>query len=314
MARVFKFSWSWDEEIEMVKASTSRLVAKSGIASEDVMSEASREVKSSSCKEVVKSKFVGEVAAKEVISHRKDDRDLVTKSGIVGGEGMSGISVDVAMSSSSKAVGKSELAREVASKEMVSRREMEREMARSGTSRSVAKFGSGVGKEGMSVTSKEVVMSSSSKEMDKSKFQIDSVALAETVVKEKQPEELDKADTNYNDENGNGLDDTFDWGEFEPPILSRRLKKRDFFGPKKRNSFICGDCGEKFATEVSRDMHLLVQHKKYTEDSDGDNDVEVAAKEVSDSLRRDRKVSAYSALLKNLLISNGFTAIGINLN
>ena len=77
----------------MVKASTSRLVAKSGIASEDVMSEASREVKSSSCKEVVKSEFVGEVAAKEVISHRKDDRDLVTKSGIVRVEGMSGISV-----------------------------------------------------------------------------------------------------------------------------------------------------------------------------------------------------------------------------
>ena len=39
-------------------------------------------------------------------------------------------------------------------------------------------------------------------------------------------------------------------------------------------------------------MHLLVQHKKYTEGSDGDNDVEVATKEVSDSLRRDRKVSA----------------------
>ena len=64
-----------------------------------------------------------------------------------------------------------------------------------------------------------------------------------------------------------------------------------FLAPK-RDSFVCEDCGEKFATEVSRDLHLLVQHKKYTEGSDGDTDVEVAAKEVSDSLRRDRKVSA----------------------
>ena len=74
-------------------------------------------------------------------------------------------------------------------------------------------------------------MSSSSKAGGKSKLARE---VAETVVKEKQPGEPDEADTNYNDENGNGLDDTFDWGEFEPPIPSRRLKKRNVFGPKKR--------------------------------------------------------------------------------
>ena len=68
--------------------------------------------------------------------------------------------------------------------------------------------------------------------------------------------------------NNVGLDDSFDWGEFEPPITTKRQ-----LGTTKRDSYICGDCGEQFALEVSRDMHLLVIHKKHTDASDSDDDV-----------------------------------------
>ena len=68
--------------------------------------------------------------------------------------------------------------------------------------------------------------------------------------------------------NNEGLDDSFDWGEFEPPITTKRQ-----LGTTKRDSYICGDCGEQFALEVSRDMHLLVIHKKHTDASDSDDDV-----------------------------------------
>ena len=42
--------------------------------------------------------------------------------------------------------------------------------------------------------------------------------------------------------NKEGLDDSFDWGEFEPPITTKRQ-----LGTTKRDSYICG---EQFALEV----------------------------------------------------------------
>ena len=67
--------------------------------------------------------------------------------------------------------------------------------------------------------------------------------------------------------------DSFDWGEFEPPTHYRKpkpLKKQDFFASGRKASYHCEDCGESFAMEPTKDLHKITAHGEATED-DADN-------------------------------------------
>ena len=69
-------------------------------------------------------------------------------------------------------------------------------------------------------------------------------------------------------------DDSFDWGEYQPLLLSKTpRKKRDYFaGGSMKSSHVCQECGKSFPLAVNRDMHVAIAHadKRDAESSESD--------------------------------------------